>query len=216
MGRQKDLEDVMARLMGSKPAIVNLFGSGGEGKTTLGKEICQNWPGKHRIWVDLREVTEMKDVYFHIMLALETKKTIITYDESPVIEHLRTLREEERGDVLLVLDNADNFSGGDEEAEELRTDFMAFLGRLFSKNDGREKAQIKVLLISRRSFRSDGERQEWKKKEQSLDEITEYKELEILEKKFPWRFFKRPVELPQQQTLKWSNLLRCVRENLSF
>lgn len=215
MGRQKDLEDVMARLMGSKPAIVNLFGSGGEGKTTLGKEICQKWPGKHRIWVDLREVTEMKDVYFHIMLALETKKTIITYDESPVIEHLRTLREEERGDVLLVLDNADNFSGGDEETEELRTDFMAFLGRLFSKNDGREKAQIKVLLISRRSFRSDGERQEWKKKEQSLDEITEYKELEILEKKISMEIFQKASGITPTADIEMEQLVEmCKRKPL--
>lgn len=215
MGRQKDLEDIMARLMGSKPSIVNLFGSGGEGKTTLGKEICQKWPGKHRIWVDLREVTEMKDVYFHVMLALETKKTIITYDESPVIEHLRTLREEERGDVLLVLDNVDNFSGGDEEAEELRTDFMAFLGRLFSKNDGRGKAQIKVLLISRRSFRSDGERQEWKKKEQSLDEITEYKELEILEKKISMEIFQKASGITPTADIEMEQLVEmCKRKPL--
>ena len=205
----------MARLMGSKPAIVNLFGSSGEGKTTLGKEICQKWPGKHHIWVDLREVTEMKDVYFHILLALDTNKTIIAYDENPVIEQLRTLREEERGDVLLVLDNVDNFSGGDEEAEELRTDFMAFLGRLFSKKDGKEKAQIKVLLISRRSFRSDGERQEWKKKEQSLDEITEYKELEILEKNISMEIFQKASGITPTADTEMEQLVEmCKRKPL--
>ena len=215
MGRQKDLEDVVTRLIGSKPALVNLFGSSGEGKTTLGKEICQEWPGKHRIWVDLREVTEMKDVYFHIMLALETKKTIITYDESPVIEHLRTLRDEERGDVLLVLDNADNFSGGDEEAEGLRTDFIAFLGRLFSKKESKEKAQIKVLLISRRSFRNDGERQKWKKKEQSLDEITDYKELKILEKKISMEIFQKASGISATSDIQLEQLVDvCKRKPL--
>ena len=209
MGRQKDLEDVMARLMGSKPAIVNLFGSSGEGKSTLGKEICQKWPGKHHIWVDLREVTEMKDVYFHILLALDTNKTIIAYDENPVIEQLRTLREEERGDVLLVLDNVDNFSGGDEEAEELRTDFMVFLGRLFSKKDSKEKARIKVSEVMEKGRNG-------KRKSRVSMKSRNTKNLKFWRKKFPWRFFKRPVELPQQQTLKWSNLLRCVRENLSF
>lgn len=215
MGRQKDLEDVVARLIGSKPAIVNLFGSSGEGKTTLGKEICQEWPGKYRIWVDLREVTEMKDVYFHIMLALETKKTIITYDESPVIEHLRTLRDEEGGDVLLVLDNADNFSGGDEEAEGLRTDFIAFLGRLFSKKESKENSQIKVLLISRRSFRNDGESQEWKKKEQSFHEITDYKELKMLEKKISVEIFQKASGIPATSAIQLEQLAdMCNRKPL--
>ena len=215
MGRRKDLEDVMTRLRGSK-VIVNLLGSSGEGKTRLGKEICQEWKGKHRIWVDLREVTEIKDVYFHIILALDTKKTTIAYDENPVIEHLRKLRHEGQGDVLLVLDNADSFSGGeDEKAEGLNLTFMAFLGRLLDKKNDIEKAQIKVLLISRTRFRRGEKRQGWNGKMQSLEKIMEYKELDILEKEISMDILLKASGIPTTADIQMEQLVEmCKRKPL--
>ena len=160
-GREIDLDAVLNKLAGKQP-IVNLYGSGGLGKTTLGKEVCRNWLGKS-IPVDLRGVMEMKDVYFHIMLALDTQRTIIKYDENPVMEQLEMLKKECRRDVLLLLDNVDQFSGGDDDgAKSLNDKLIGFLRRLVAddKDNGKDKemkeneghARLKVLLISRTRF----------------------------------------------------------------
>lgn len=151
-GRETDLQAVMAKLAGES-SIVNLYGSGGLGKTTLGKEICLKWPGKS-IAVDLRGVTEMKDVYFHVVLALDPEKTIIKYDENPVVEQLRKLMEESLSDVLLLLDNVDQFSGddGSDHTKVLNAKFIGFLKRLVDGMGSGEKARLKVLLISRTRF----------------------------------------------------------------
>jgi len=179
-GRGSDLDDVMAKLRGTKP-IVNLYGSGGVGKTTLGKEICVKWPGKH-IFVDLREVTEIKDVYFHIMFALDANRTVKKYDQNPVIEQLQKLLEEGVGDVLLLLDNVDQFSGGDGNvAKNMNTNFIDFLHRLLDFKDNKGRAELKVLLISRQRFR-EGDRNKREKNKLCLHEAIDYKELKVLEK----------------------------------
>ncbi len=156
-GRDTDLHAVLTKLAGKQP-IVNLYGSGGLGKTTLGNEIRLKWSGKS-VSVDLRGVTEMKDVYFHIMLALDTQRTILNYDENPVIEQLEKLKKESEGDVLLLLDNVDQFSGGDDDlARSLNAKLISFLQRLVA--DGKDKhmkgnevhARLKVLLITRSRF----------------------------------------------------------------
>lgn len=161
-GRDPDLDAVLTKLVGKQP-IVNLYGSGGLGKTTLGKEICLKWSGKS-VPVDLRGVTEMKDVYFHIMLVLDTQRTIIKYDENPVIEQLKKLKKESGSEVLLLLDNVDQFSGGDDDlARSLNAKLISFLQRLVDDDKDNDKdkdmkgndvqARLKVLLISRARFR---------------------------------------------------------------
>ena len=155
-GRDLDLNLIMAKLTGAKE-IVNLYGSGGVGKTTLGKEISLRWPGQS-IFVDMREVAEMKDVYFQIMMALDTKRTVLTYDENPVINQLRKLRKESPGDVLLLLDNVDNFSGGNGDLLKTLNDKMVKLLQTLIKDKDRNVkddegiARLKVALISRTRF----------------------------------------------------------------
>ena len=155
-GRDLDLNLIMAKLTGAKE-IVNLYGSGGVGKTTLGKEISLRWPGQS-IFVDMREVAEMKDVYFQIMMALDTKRTVLTYDENPVINQLRKLRKESPGDVLLLLDNVDNFSGGNDDLSKTLNDKMVKLLQTLIKDKDRNAkddegiARLKVALISRTRF----------------------------------------------------------------
>lgn len=170
-GRETDLQAVMAILAGESP-IVNLYGSGGLGKTTLGKEICLKWPGKSMA-VDLRGVTEMKDVYFHVMLALDPEKTIIKYDENPVVEQLRKLMNESKSDVLLSLDNVDQFLGedGPDHATILNKNLTGFLKRLLDHMANNEKPRLKVLLISRPRTRFHG---------MSLDGKVQYHELKAL------------------------------------
>ena len=155
-GRDRDLNLIMVKLTGAKE-IVNLYGSGGVGKTTLGKEISLRWPGQS-IFVDMREVAEMKDVYFQIMMALDTKRTVLTYDENPVINQLRKLRKESPGDVLLLLDNVDNFSGGNGDLLKTLNDKMVKLLQTLIKDKDRNAkddegiARLKVALISRKRF----------------------------------------------------------------
>ena len=169
----------MVKLSGTKP-ILNLYGSSGVGKTTIGKEICHRWPRKH-IFVDLREVTEMKDVYFHIMLELDSTRTVIKYDDNPVIERLQKLLKEEQNDVLLVLDNADQFAGrGDDVAKSMNSMFKGFLQRLLECKNIEGKAQLKVLLISRSRFRIEKNKKKRKEGEFSLDEAIGHREIEAL------------------------------------
>ena len=163
-GRETDLRAVMAKLA-AEPPIVNLYGSGGQGKTTLGKEICLKWPGKS-IPVDLRGVTEMKDVYFHVMLALDPQKSIIKYDENPVVEQLRKLIKEGRCDMLLLLDNVDQFSGDHGSDHAM---LISFLKRLVDHVPIDKKLRLKVLLISRTRFHG-------------IDQQAQYHELRGLEK----------------------------------
>ena len=169
----------MAKLSGTKP-ILNLYGSSGVGKTTIGKEICHRWPRKH-IFVDLREVTEMKDVYFHVMLQLDSTRTVIKYDDNPVIERLQKVLEEEQSDVLLLMDNVDQFSVGDDDvSKSMNSMFKGFLHRLLECKTIEGKAQLKVLLISRSRFRIEKNKKKKKEDAFSLHEAIEYKEIEAL------------------------------------
>ena len=172
-GRETDLQAVIATLAG-EASIVNLYGSGGLGKTTLGKEICVKWPGKSMA-VDLRGVTKMKDVYFHVMLALDPQKTIIKYDENPVVEQLRKMMHESKSDALLLLDNVDQFSGddGSDHATILNEKLMGFLNRLVDHMANDEKTRLKVLLISRPRTRFHG---------MTRDGQVQYHELKALKK----------------------------------
>ena len=193
-GRETDLQTVMAKLAG-EPAIVNLYGSGGLGKTTLAKEICLKWPGKSMA-VDLRGVTKMKDVYFHVMLALDPQETIIKYEENPVVEQLRKLMNESQSDVLLLLDNADQLSGddGSDHAKNLNTMLMGFLKRLVDHMDIENKPRLKVLLTSRTRLHG-----------MSLDEPVQYHELKALEKGVSKEILQSAIgfsaEIPQVEKL---------------
>ena len=162
-GREVELDAVFFKLTHGKQPIANLYGSGGLGKTTLGREVCLKWSGKS-VPVDLRGVTEMKDVYFRIMLALDTERTIIKYDENPVIEQLQKLKKESGSDVLLLLDNVDQFSGGDDDLSKgLNAKLIDLLQRLVDDDKDKDNfkgvkgnkgnVRLKVLLISRTRFR---------------------------------------------------------------
>ena len=195
-GRETDLQAVMAKLAGQSP-IVNLYGSGGLGKTTLGKEICLKWPGK-AMAVDLRGVTEMKDVYFHVMLALDPQQTIIKYEENPVVEQLRKLMNESKSDVLLLLDNVDQFSGddGSDHATNLNKKLMGFLKRLLDHMAREEKPRLKVLLISRPRTHFHA---------MPLDGWVQYHELKALKKGISKEILQsaigRPIGIPQMEKL---------------
>ena len=123
----------------------------------------------------------MKDVYFHVMLQLDSTRTVIKCDDNPVIERLQKVLQEEQSDVLLVLDNVDQFSGGDDDvAKSMNSMFKGFLHRLLECKTIEGKARLKVLLISRSLFRVEKNKKKKKEDAFSLHEAIEYREIEAL------------------------------------
>ena len=153
-GRHSDLENVMSKLTTGGSSVLNLYGSSGVGKTRLATEVVSQWQGTMKFKVDLREVERMEDVHFQVLQALmigSKETTTVSYEANPVIFKMRQLRQRGPGDILLLLDNVDQFSGGNSEAAtSLKDDFVTFLQRLIN---GQAKSSLKILLTSRSAFR---------------------------------------------------------------
>ena len=157
-GRHSDLTKVMSRLTTGGSSVINLYGSSGVGKTRLANEVLSKWQGTqaNKFNVDLREIDKMEDVHFHVLqvLSTESEETTVSYEANPVILKMMQLRQREQGNILLLFDNVDQFSGGKDEAAVRRnTNFVSFLQRLTSGKTGGEKSSLKILLTSRSAFR---------------------------------------------------------------
>ena len=157
-GRHSDLTKVMSRLTTGGSSVINLYGSSGVGKTRLANEVLSKWQGTqaNKFNVDLREIDKMEDVHFHLLqvLSTESEETTVSYEANPVILKMMQLRQREQGNILLLFDNVDQFSGGKDEAAVRRnTNFVSFLQRLTSGKTGGEKSSLKILLTSRSAFR---------------------------------------------------------------
>ena len=154
-GRHSDLVNVMSKLRTTGgSSVLNLYGSSGVGKTRLATEVLSKWQGMMKFKVDLREMERMEDVYFQVLQALmigSKETTTVSYQANPVIFKMRQLMQRGLGDILLLLDNVDQFSGGNSKAAtSLNDDFVTFLQRLIT---GRAKSSLKILLTSRSAFR---------------------------------------------------------------
>ena len=148
-GRVNDLKKVMTKLTTGNSRVVNLYGSSGVGKTTLAMETLSKWPGR-KFKVDFRGINEMKSVHFHVLNELMgSKQTVLAYEANPVIAQMEQLRRDSQSDILLLLDNVDQFAEGNGDAADLNAKFVTFLRRLLgSKTDG-EQSNLKILLTSR-------------------------------------------------------------------
>ena len=153
-GGERDLEKVMAMLTTGSSCVVNLHGISGVGKTKLAMETVSKWPGR-KFKADFREITEMKDVHFHVLNALAPDKTIISFEANPVVELMQQLRRgEQHSDILLLLDNVDKFAGGDDEAStSLNANFVTFLQGLLGPKYYPRKSKLKILLTLRSTLR---------------------------------------------------------------
>ena len=154
-GRHSDLVNVMSKLRTTGgSSVLNLYGSSGVGKTRLATEVVSQWQGTMKFKVDLREVERLEDVHFQVLQALmigSKETTTVSYEANPVIFKMRQLRQRGPGDILLLLDNVDQFSGGNSKAAtSLNDDFVTFLQRLIN---GQAKSSLKILLTSRSAFR---------------------------------------------------------------
>ena len=153
-GRHSDLENVMSKLTTGGSSVLNLYGSSGVGKTRLATEVVSQWQGTMKFKVDLREVERMEDVHFQVLQALmigSKETTTVSYEANPVIFKMRQLRQRGLGDILLLLDNVDQFSSGNSKAAtSLNDDFVTFLQRLIN---GQAKSSLEILLTSRSAFR---------------------------------------------------------------
>ena len=164
-GRHSDLTKVMSRLTTGGSSVVNLYGSSGVGKTRLANEVLSKWQGTqaNKFNVDLREIDKMEDVHFRVLQELSTvsEETAVSYEANPVILKMMQLRQREKGNILLLFDNVDQFSGGKDEAAVRRnTNFVSFLQRLTSDKTEGKKSSLKILLTSRSAFRHDVENYE--------------------------------------------------------
>ena len=153
-GRHSDLENVLSKLTTGGSSVLNLYGSSGVGKTRLATEVLSQWQGTMKFKVDLREVERMEDVHFQVLQALmigSKETTTVSYEANPVIFKMRQLRQRGQGNILLLLDDVDQFSGGNSKAvTSLNDDFLTFLQRLIN---GQTKSSLKILLTSRSAFR---------------------------------------------------------------
>ena len=149
-GRDNDLKQVMTKLTTGSSSVVNLYGASGVGKTRLAIEAFSKWPGRN-FKVDFRGVNEMTRVHFHVLKALTvSQQTILVYEANPVIAQMEQLKRDSQSDILLLLDNVDQFSGGDGEASaDLNVNFVTFLKRLLGSKTDEGKSKLKILLTSR-------------------------------------------------------------------
>ena len=174
-GRHSDLENVMSKLTTGGSSVLNLYGSSGVGKTRLATEVLSQWQGTMKFKVDLREVERMEDVHFQVLQSLiigSKETTTVSYEANPVIFKMRQLRQRGQGNILLLLDDVDQFSGGNSKAvTSLNDDFLTFLQRLIN---GQAKSSLKILLTSRSAFRHGVDNYEVK----SLEKISSAKLLQ--------------------------------------
>ena len=110
------LEKAMTKLTTGSSSVVNLYGSSGVRKTTLAIETYSKWPGR-KFKVDFRGINDMKSVHFHVLNALTVSEQIVLiYEANPVIARMEQLRRDSESDILLLLDNVDQFAEGDGDA----------------------------------------------------------------------------------------------------
>jgi len=149
-GRDNDLNQVMTKLTTGSSSVVNLYGSSGVGKTRLAIETFAKWPGR-KFKVDFRGINEMTSVHFHVLNALtEPEQTVLDYKANPVIAQMEQLKRDSKSDILLLLDNVDQFAGGDgEAASDLNANFVTFLRKLLGPKADEGKSNSKILLTSR-------------------------------------------------------------------
>ena len=149
-GRQGEIKGITKKLETTQELLaVNLFGSGGVGKTTLAKEVCSKWQGKHYVF-DLREAMDMRAIYLKIMISLGLRSVPVNfvdldYAVRRIHDKIRPLNQP----ALFLLDNVDRFTAGQgKEGKNLKTAFVEFLMKL-SEFDGEYNKTLKLLLTSR-------------------------------------------------------------------
>ena len=151
-GRNRDLTNVISMLTTDRSSVLNLYGSSGVGKTRLATEVFSQWSGP-KFKVDLREIDEMKDVHFHVFLALSERSGLVevSYEANTVIAKMEQVKRHSERDILLFLDNADNFIAA---ANELNASFVSLLDRLLGTLSGKTtQNKLKILLTSRSELR---------------------------------------------------------------
>ena len=148
-GRSDEIKKITERLQMGEPAVVNLHGSAGVGKTTVAKEICAKW-GKSYVF-DLREAKDVMAIGVNIMETLGLTVLVGNLGMDKIVGRIHVLMESnsEIQPVLFLLDNVEQFTKGQgKEGSNLRTQFLQFLRKLSFVDKGKTRT-LKILLTSR-------------------------------------------------------------------
>ena len=138
-GRSREINEILETLGQERIHIVNVFGSGGVGKTTVAEQVHSQWKGK-KFLVKLTEVATMELLHFKILQQLSPGTTTISYEAKPVMDRIMKEIEGTQHPGLLMLDNVEQFIVG---KISLKMNFVGFLQRLS------EISGLRVLLTSR-------------------------------------------------------------------
>ena len=133
IGREKEIESVIAILRRDDVNLVTISGVGGVGKTTLAKAVADKWDGRHQIYfVELAAINRPELVISAIASALGVKESSGT----PRLTRLKA--DLESRSLLIVLDNFEQVA----EAATVLSEVLEHAG-----------SGVKILVTSRIALR---------------------------------------------------------------
>lgn len=145
VGRTDDIKAICKKLGNVNVPGINLFGESGVGKTTLAQEVAKSLDGFKAITVDLRDIVEMTNVFFHILNGFE----LLAWDKDKdrLLLHLKSNLSTK---TLLILDNIEQFLT--QEDDSSREEFLKFVRQMIS-SESCKSGNFKLVMTSRQELK---------------------------------------------------------------
>lgn len=145
VGRTDDIKAICKKLGNVNVPGINLFGESGVGKTTLAQEVAKSLDGFKAITVDLRDIVEMTNVFFHILNGFE----LLAWDKDKdrLLLHLKSNLSTK---TLLILDNIEQFLT--QEDDSSREEFLDFVRQMIS-SESCKSGNFKLVMTSRQELK---------------------------------------------------------------
>lgn len=145
VGRTDDIKAICKKLGNVNVPGINLFGESGVGKTTLAQEVAKSLDKFKAITVDLRDIVEMTNVFFHILNGFE----LLAWDKDKdrLLLHLKSNLSTK---TLLILDNIEQFLT--QEDDSSREEFLDFVRQMIS-SESCKSGNFKLVMTSRQELK---------------------------------------------------------------